>query len=206
MNAAMDTTTEESKVKVDNRPWVERYRPVNLDAVSHQSHVVSVLKNAVATGRLPHLLLYGPPGSGKVRYGSDLSLSVLFGSNSCSQSSLRRPQLPWHFVVNSGVRPNGNDVSWNSMLPMNVGFLLYERRSSSLLPFPYPKHLRKAPSPSSPKTRRTARTTPRKNPRRHTPTRRSKSLSSTKLILSRRTPNPRSVGSLKRRRTQHVSS
>lgn len=46
-------------------PWVERYRPKNLQEVSHQSEVVSTLQNAVRTGRLPHLLLYGPPGTGK---------------------------------------------------------------------------------------------------------------------------------------------
>jgi len=46
----------------DGTPWVERYRPQTLDDVSHQTEVVSTLKNAVQTGRLPHLLLYGPPG------------------------------------------------------------------------------------------------------------------------------------------------
>lgn len=40
-------------------PWVERYRPKNLQEVSHQSEVVATLQNAVETGRLPHLLLYG---------------------------------------------------------------------------------------------------------------------------------------------------
>jgi replication factor C subunit 2/4 len=50
---------------IDGTPWVERYRPQTLDEVSHQTEVVSTLKNAVETGRLPHLLLYGPPGSGK---------------------------------------------------------------------------------------------------------------------------------------------
>ncbi|OEU08411.1 P-loop containing nucleoside triphosphate hydrolase protein [Fragilariopsis cylindrus CCMP1102] len=49
----------------DGTPWVERYRPQTLDDVSHQTEVVATLKNAVETGRLPHLLLYGPPGSGK---------------------------------------------------------------------------------------------------------------------------------------------
>jgi replication factor C subunit 2/4 len=49
----------------DGTPWVERYRPQSLKDISHQTEVVSTLQNAVATGRLPHLLLYGPPGSGK---------------------------------------------------------------------------------------------------------------------------------------------
>ena len=46
-------------------PWVERYRPKSLKDVEHQSEVVATLQNAVSTGRLPHLLFYGPAGSGK---------------------------------------------------------------------------------------------------------------------------------------------
>lgn len=46
-------------------PWVERYRPKSLKDVSHQNEVVATLQNATETGRLPHLLFYGPPGSGK---------------------------------------------------------------------------------------------------------------------------------------------
>ena len=49
-------------------PWVERYRPKSLKDVAHQGEVVSTLENAVKTGRLPHLLFYGPPGSGKVGF------------------------------------------------------------------------------------------------------------------------------------------
>mmetsp|Transcript_26368 Transcript_26368/g.40299 ORF Transcript_26368/g.40299 Transcript_26368/m.40299 type:complete len:375 (+) Transcript_26368:265-1389(+) len=49
----------------DATPWVEKYRPRNLNEVSHQTEVVSTLQNAVETNRLPHLLLYGPPGTGK---------------------------------------------------------------------------------------------------------------------------------------------
>ena len=44
---------------------MERYRPKNLQEVSHQREVVATLENAVSTGRLPHLLFYGPPGTGK---------------------------------------------------------------------------------------------------------------------------------------------
>jgi replication factor C subunit 2/4 len=55
-----------SAAAASNRPWVERYRPKDLTQVSHQTEVVATLQNAVATGRLPHLLFYGPAGSGKV--------------------------------------------------------------------------------------------------------------------------------------------
>ena len=38
-------------------PWVELYRPKNLDEVAHQEDVVATLKSTVKTGQLPHLLL-----------------------------------------------------------------------------------------------------------------------------------------------------
>jgi hypothetical protein len=50
-----------------HQPWVEKYRPKNLNTISHQKEIVHTLQNVVQTGNLPHLLLYGPPGSGKVR-------------------------------------------------------------------------------------------------------------------------------------------
>ena len=49
-------------------PWVERYRPKELNDVSHQGEIVATLKNAVETNRLPHLLFYGPPGTGEIAF------------------------------------------------------------------------------------------------------------------------------------------
>ena len=61
------STTEGNTSGLIGKPWIERYRPKSLQEVSHQTEVVATLQNAVETGRLPHLLFYGPPGSGKVR-------------------------------------------------------------------------------------------------------------------------------------------
>ena len=60
-----NTTTGVTPSSSASTPWVERYRPKSLKDVSHQNEVVATLENAVRTGRLPHLLFYGPPGSGK---------------------------------------------------------------------------------------------------------------------------------------------
>jgi replication factor C subunit 2/4 len=49
-------------------PWTEKYRPQSLRDIVGQEHVVEPLRNMIAGGRvggLPHLFLFGPPGTGK---------------------------------------------------------------------------------------------------------------------------------------------
>jgi len=45
--------------------WIEKYRPKVFEAIRGQDQVVAHLKNAAASGTVPHLLLTGPPGTGK---------------------------------------------------------------------------------------------------------------------------------------------
>ena len=46
-------------------PWVEKYRPKGLgDLVAHQD-IISTIQNFIDKNALPHMLLHGPPGTGK---------------------------------------------------------------------------------------------------------------------------------------------
>jgi hypothetical protein len=125
------------------KPWVERYRPKNLKEVSHQSEVVATLQNAVVTGRLPHMLFYGPPGSGKVRARGLarssvvllLLLPLLLGTHSLTHSSPttpHRPRSPWRCVDNSGILRSSSDASWNSTPVTSAGFPSCGIKSSTL--------------------------------------------------------------------------
>jgi replication factor C subunit 3/5 len=60
----------------DNMPWVEKYRPSDINNIISNIHIVETFKDYVKKKYLPHLLLYGPPGTGKtsiiVSYATEL--------------------------------------------------------------------------------------------------------------------------------------
>ncbi|KAJ2160692.1 Subunit of heteropentameric Replication factor C (RF-C) [Coemansia sp. RSA 552] len=71
----------------ENLPWVEKYRPTTLDDLVSQTDIVDTLQRFTEDGgRLPHLLFYGPAGTGKTStilaiarklYGKNISSMVL---------------------------------------------------------------------------------------------------------------------------------
>lgn len=48
-----------------NLPWVEKYRPSQLDELISHEDIISTIRKFIHENRLPHLMFYGPPGTGK---------------------------------------------------------------------------------------------------------------------------------------------
>ena len=47
------------------RLWVDRYRPTQIDDIVQQDDVKKIVKNAIESNTLTHMLFYGFPGTGK---------------------------------------------------------------------------------------------------------------------------------------------
>lgn len=45
-------------------PWVEKYRPDNLQELIAHEDIIQILNQLIENNKLPHLLFYGPPGTG----------------------------------------------------------------------------------------------------------------------------------------------
>ena len=52
-------------MKVENRPWVEKYRPKVLNDIANQKAIIKRLKQFVKDNSMPHLIFAGPAGTGK---------------------------------------------------------------------------------------------------------------------------------------------
>jgi SpoVK/Ycf46/Vps4 family AAA+-type ATPase len=65
----MDVVDEELEQKTtevfNTMPWVEKYRPNNLDELIAHEEIIQILNKLIDSNKLPHLLFYGPPGTGE---------------------------------------------------------------------------------------------------------------------------------------------
>ena len=46
-------------------PWIEKYRPSQLNDIIGNSNIINQFKSISKNGNMPHMLLVGPPGTGK---------------------------------------------------------------------------------------------------------------------------------------------
>lgn len=67
-SAAADMDIEEIQLvtKADKHklPWVEKYRPSSLQELIAHEDIIRLLNQLIESNKLPHLLFYGPPGTG----------------------------------------------------------------------------------------------------------------------------------------------
>lgn len=83
-----------SQATATSSPLAERMRPTNLDGFIGQEHLVgigAVLRNAIETGHIPSMILWGPPGVGKTTLANIIS------------ETLERPFYSLS-AINSGVK------------------------------------------------------------------------------------------------------
>lgn len=53
-----------NNMKLENIPWIEKYRPKTLDELISQERITNTLQRFIDRGQLPNMLFYGSPGTG----------------------------------------------------------------------------------------------------------------------------------------------
>lgn len=66
MDVVDEAGEQTGKVERDTMPWVEKYRPQNLNELIAHEEIIQILNKLIESNKLPHLLFYGPPGTGWV--------------------------------------------------------------------------------------------------------------------------------------------
>lgn len=61
----LQNTQSTSSTRNYSQPFYEKYRPETLNDIVGQTRIISVLKKCINQGDMPHLLFYGPTGTGK---------------------------------------------------------------------------------------------------------------------------------------------
>jgi len=62
----MDKSNKSNKSnKSSNLPWVEKYRPDQIENIISHKEILNTLKTLMDKNNFPHVILYGPPGTGK---------------------------------------------------------------------------------------------------------------------------------------------
>jgi DNA polymerase III delta prime subunit len=91
----------------ENSLWAEKYRPTTLDTFVGNVHLKEKLQRFLDSGDVPHLLLYGPAGTGKTTLGK-----MLHNSIECD-----------HMYINASDK-GGVDFIRNEIIPFasSVGF------------------------------------------------------------------------------------
>ncbi|CCD22551.1 replication factor C subunit 2 NDAI_0A03940 [Naumovozyma dairenensis CBS 421] len=116
----LDNTESSSSALHQSKPWVEKYRPKQLDDITAQGHAVSVLKKTLQSANLPHMLFYGPPGTGKTStilalakelYGPELMKSRILELNASDERgiSIVREKVK-NFARLTVSKPSKNDL------------------------------------------------------------------------------------------------
>jgi len=81
-----DSSYEYKTDKEESLPWIEKYRPDNLNELVSHKEIIKSLRLFIKNKSMPHMLFYGPPGTGKTStilacakelYGHNFSFMVM---------------------------------------------------------------------------------------------------------------------------------
>jgi len=105
----MDFIEESRKPKKDHSLWVERYRPSTMDRYIGNDSVKETFSQFIKKGDIPHVLLFGPAGTGKTSLAKLLTKNIncdVMYINASDQNSVDDVRVKMkNYACSAGFKP-----------------------------------------------------------------------------------------------------
>ena len=91
-------------------PWVEKYRPTNINSIILDDYNKKFINNIIKIKTYPNLLLYGPPGTGKTTtiinlikeiHGEEINKSLILHLNASDERGIDTIRKQIHKIISS---------------------------------------------------------------------------------------------------------
>ena len=109
-------------------PLAERIRPQTIDELTGQLHLTgqgSILRKAIENGRIPSMILWGPPGTGKTTIANIIAntLKAPFFMLSAISSGVKEVRYEYLNVFNKKIETIGTALPFENTFSKNTLFL-----------------------------------------------------------------------------------
>lgn len=125
MEIKKDTLLTKKKEENTTLPWIEKFRPKSLDDIISHKNIIFTLNKFIEKKQLPHLILRGPPGTGKTStimacakklYGDRCQLMVLDINASEERGVDAIRGKVSSFVSTKGIFLSDNDIAFKLVI------------------------------------------------------------------------------------------
>ncbi len=111
------------------QPWVEKYRPISLEDIAQQTEIIKTLTNGILNYDFPHMIFYGPSGTGKTStiislakfiFGPELYKTRVLELNASDERGIKVIREKVKIFAQKAINHSNNNNIYNKIPPFKI--------------------------------------------------------------------------------------